>query len=124
MKLLIDMNLTPRWAGVFVDAGFEAAHWSALGRAFAPDREIMDFAVANGYIVFTNDLDFGAILAMTNAARPSVVQIRGGDLSPEAIGRQVLEALRQMGPELLEGALVTVDPLKTRARVLPFRPPV
>lgn len=124
MKLLIDMNLTPRWVDVFVDAGFEAAHWSALGRAFAPDREIMDFAVANSYVVVTNDLDFGAILAMTNAARPSVVQIRGGDLSPEAIGGQVLEALRQMGPELLEGALVTVDPLKTRARVLPFRPPV
>jgi predicted nuclease of predicted toxin-antitoxin system len=122
MKLLVDMNLTPRWVDALLDAGFEAAHWSALGRAYASDSEIMDFAVPNGYIVLTNDLDFGAILAMTNAARPSVVQIRGGDLSPEEIGRQVFEALRQLGPELAEGALVTIDPLKTRVRVLPFRP--
>ena len=122
MKLLVDMNLTPRWVEALVEAGFDAAHWSALGRAYAPDSEIMDFAVANGFIVLTNDLDFGAILAMTNAAKPSVVQIRGGDLGPEAIGGQVLEALRRMKPELAEGALVTVDPLKTRARVLPFRP--
>jgi predicted nuclease of predicted toxin-antitoxin system len=123
MKLLIDMNLTPRWVGVFVDADFEAAHWSMLGRAYAPDIEIMEWAAANGYIVFTNDLDFGAILAMTNAARPSVVQIRGGDLSPEIVGGHVMEALRQMEAELMEGALVTIDPLKTRARVLPFRAP-
>ncbi len=31
MKLLIDMNLSPRWAKFVADAGFEAAHWSAIG---------------------------------------------------------------------------------------------
>ncbi|MCW5599101.1 hypothetical protein C8R30_1526 [Nitrosomonas nitrosa] len=31
MKLLIDMNLSPRWVDVLANAGFEAAHWSALG---------------------------------------------------------------------------------------------
>jgi|SRR6185312_899786 len=122
MKLLVDMNLTPRWADALVDAGFEAAHWSAVGLASAPDSEIMDFAVIHSYVVLTNDLDFGAILAKTNAGRPSVVQIRGGDLSPEEIGTQVFEALRQLGSELEAGALVTVDPLKTRVKVLPFRP--
>src|SRR6218665_2467579 len=35
MKLLVDMNLSPRWVDVLADAGIEAAHWSAVG-AFTP----------------------------------------------------------------------------------------
>jgi predicted nuclease of predicted toxin-antitoxin system len=37
MKLLVDMNLSPRWLKLLSEAGIEAAHWSALGRANAPD---------------------------------------------------------------------------------------
>jgi len=43
------------------------------------------------------------------------------DVLPDDIGRQVIEALRQMESALDEGALVTVDPKRTRVRVLPFR---
>ena len=46
MKLLIDMNLSPRWVGVLREAGFDAVHWSTLGRSNALDTEIMDFAKA------------------------------------------------------------------------------
>ena len=31
MKLLLDMNLSPRWVGVLPAAGFEAIHWSDVG---------------------------------------------------------------------------------------------
>jgi predicted nuclease of predicted toxin-antitoxin system len=41
MKVLIDMNLSPRWLGALTGAGFEAVHWSALGPGNAPDAEIM-----------------------------------------------------------------------------------
>jgi len=41
MKLLVDMDLSPRWVGVLTAAGFEAAHWSTLGSYDAPDAEIM-----------------------------------------------------------------------------------
>ena len=37
MKLLIDMNLSPRWANLIADAGIEAMHWSTLGAANAPE---------------------------------------------------------------------------------------
>ena len=71
MKLLIDMNLSPRWVGVLMEAGFDAVHWSTLGRSNALDTEIMDFAKANGYVVLTHDLDFGAILAATHGEKPA-----------------------------------------------------
>jgi predicted nuclease of predicted toxin-antitoxin system len=122
MKLLIDMNLSPRWVNLLTDAGIEAAHWSTVGAANAPDSEIMAFAKANGWVVLTHDLDFSAILAATHGDKPSVVQIRSEDLSPDVIGRPIIDALRQMTSELEEGALLSVDPNRTRLRVLPLLP--
>jgi predicted nuclease of predicted toxin-antitoxin system len=115
------MNLAPRWVNVLADAGFEAAHWSTLGAGNAPDSEIMAFAKASDYVVLTHDLDFGAILAATHGEKPSVVQIRAEDVSPDAIGKQIIAALRQMSLELEHGALLTVDPDRTRLRVLPLQ---
>ncbi|MBU1666168.1 MAG: DUF5615 family PIN-like protein [Gammaproteobacteria bacterium] len=121
MKLLVDMNLSPRWVGVLADAGIEAAHWITRGAKNAPDTEIMAYAGANGYVVLTHDLDFSAILAVTHGEKPSVVQIRADDVSPSVIGMQVIAALRQMATELDEGALITVDPNRTRLRLLPLQ---
>ena len=115
------MNLSPRWVKVLADAGIEAAHWSTLGANNAPDSEIMAYASANDYVVLTHDLDFGAILAATHGEKPSVVQIRAEDVSPDVIGKKVIIALRQMASELEEGALLTVDPNRTRLRVLPLQ---
>ena len=68
------------------------------------------------------DMDFSAILAATHGEKPSVVQIRAEDVSPDVIGTNVITALRQMTDELEQGALVTVDPNRTRLRVLPLQP--
>ena len=104
MKLLVDMNLSPRWVGLLADAGIDAQHWSTLGAGNAPDSEIMAYAKADDCVVLTHDLDFGAILAATLGSKPSVVQIRAEDVSPETIGRYVIAAVRQMAPELAQGA--------------------
>lgn len=122
MRLLIDMNLSPRWVGYLAGAGLEAVHWSSLGDPSATDAELMAHASAHGFVVLTHDLDFSAILAATEGHEPSVVQIRAGDTSPETIGLPVVAALRQMQAELLEGALLTVDLKRTRMRLLPLRP--
>ncbi|MDR4513612.1 DUF5615 family PIN-like protein [Nitrosomonas sp.] len=122
MKLLIDMNLSPRWVDVLVNAGIEAAHWSAVGAYNAPDSEIMAYAKANDYIVLTHDLDFSAILAATHGDKPSVVQIRADDVNTDVIGKQVIDALQQMSTDLADGALLTIDTNRTRMRLLPLRP--
>jgi predicted nuclease of predicted toxin-antitoxin system len=110
MKLPVDMNLSPRWVSLLTDAGFEARHWSTLGRSKAPDTEIMAFAKANGFVVLTHDLDFSTILTATHGEKPSVVQIRTEDVSLDVIGNSVIVALRQMTAELEEGALLSLDP--------------
>lgn len=120
MKLVVDMNLSPRWVAVLAEAGIEASHWSTLGAANAPDSEIMAFAKAHDHVVLTHDLDFSAMLAATHGDKPSVVQIRSEDVSPDVIGRAVIDALRQMRTDLDAGALLTIDPNRTRLRLLPL----
>jgi predicted nuclease of predicted toxin-antitoxin system len=121
MKLLVDMNLSPRWVETLAQVGIEAAHWSSLGAPNASDASILEFARDNGYVVLTHDLDFGAILAATEVEKPSVIQIRAEDLSPELVGKALVNAVTQMAAYLDEGALLTVDPIRARLRILPLR---
>ena len=93
MKLLIDMNLSPLWVQFLADSGFESIHWSKIGEPSAPDNQIMAYASANELVIFTHDLDFGALLAHGKVRRPSVIQIRTQDVLPAAIGDIVLRAL-------------------------------
>jgi hypothetical protein len=81
----------------------------------------MAYERADDYVVLTHDLDFGAILAATHGEKPSVVQIRADEVSPDVIGKQVIVALRQMASDLEEGALLTIDPNRTRLRLLPLQ---
>jgi predicted nuclease of predicted toxin-antitoxin system len=121
MKLIIDMNLSPRWVEFFTKSNITAVHWSTIGRINAPDAEIMEYAATNNYIVLTHDLDFSAILAALKTEKPSVVQIRAENVNPTAIGTQILMALHQMSSELEEGALLTIDTDSTRLRLLPLK---
>jgi predicted nuclease of predicted toxin-antitoxin system len=114
------MNLSPRWVEYLGEAGFVAVHWSSVGASDAPDREIFEWAAAQGCIVITCDLDFGAILASTRRRQPSVVQIRGELLAPDMIGHAVVAAIRQTQQELLDGSIVSVDAARVRLRVLPL----
>ena len=121
MKILIDMNLSPKWADVFGAEGWEAVHWSEIGAFGATDQVIMKWAKDNGFIVFTHDLDFGSILAGTNADAPSVIQVRTQDVMPATIGMIVINAIKKFSDKLSEGALISIDHNKARARLLPLR---
>jgi predicted nuclease of predicted toxin-antitoxin system len=120
VKVLIDMNLSPDWVPILLRHGWPAIHWSTVGDPLATDRTIMDWALANGHIVFTHDLDFGTMLALTHAAGPSVLQVRAQDVLPDHLEGVVIAALRQHDADLAAGALVVVDESKCRVRVLPL----
>jgi predicted nuclease of predicted toxin-antitoxin system len=77
VRLLIDMKMSPEWVAEFASHGWSAIHWSTVGDPSAADTVIMAWALGNGYVVFTHDLDFGTMLALTHAAGPSVLQVRG-----------------------------------------------
>jgi predicted nuclease of predicted toxin-antitoxin system len=120
VRLVVDMNLSVEWVAELARHGWAAGHWSTIGDPRAEDSVIMAWARANAHVVFTHDLDFGAILALTHATGPSVLQVRGQNVLPEDIGPVVIAALRQHDSALAAGALVVVDVRKSRVRVLPL----
>lgn len=98
MRLLIDMNLTPRWV-------------EALRAARDCDC-----------VLITNDLDFPRILAHTSNAKPSVILLRGEPLVPELRGDAVVRAIAESSGELSAGAILTIDWWdRPRARLLPLQ---
>jgi predicted nuclease of predicted toxin-antitoxin system len=81
----------------------------------------MGWAREHGYIVFTHDLDFSALLASAGASGPSVLQVRTQDVLPSAIGDHVVRVLQAQSVALQDGAVVTLDEVASRIRVLPIR---
>jgi predicted nuclease of predicted toxin-antitoxin system len=120
IQILVDMNLSPDWIPLLQQHGWVVIHWSAVGDPRAADQVIMAWAVANQHVVFTHDLDFGTLLALTHAAGPSVLQVRGQDVLPDHIGPLIIAALHQHEADLAAGALVVVDESRCRVRILPL----
>ncbi len=120
MKILVDMNLSPDWVDVFARHGLSAVHWSTIGDPHAEDPILFQWARANGYVVFTHDLDFGTLLALTQAESPSVIQVRTQDVTPRYLEAMVIGALNEYGSLLESGALIVLDEGKSRVRILPL----
>jgi hypothetical protein len=50
-----------------------------------------------------------------------VLQVRSQDVLPDAIGRDVVRVLTMRADVFAAGAIVTIDKLESRVRVLPIR---
>ena len=123
MRLLLDMNIPPRWVDDLQAAGHQALHWHAVGDPTASDAAILGYARQAGLTILTHDLDFGDILAATSGEAPSVVQLRTGGLGFAAIGPLVLRGLTAHADALDSGALITIDVRRSRVRLLPLLRP-
>lgn len=60
------------------------------------------------------------LLATSGASRPSVIQVRTQDVLPQSIGFAVLRALEASRAYLETGAIVTLDLVAQRIRLLPI----
>lgn len=121
IRVLVDMNLSPRWTMALSEYGIEAVPWSSVGPPAAPDRTLFAWAAANAHVVLTCDLDFAHLLALTGDTGPSVVLLRARDTSPEALSVRVASLILQHAQALRAGAILSVDEAKGRIQILPLR---
>jgi len=120
MKIIVDMNLSPDCVEIFASHGLNAVHWSTIGDPRAEDPTLMQWARDNDYVVFTHDLDFGTLLALTQAESPSVIQVRTQDVTPHYLEAMVMDAFNKYESLLESGALIVIDESKSRVRILPL----
>lgn len=91
--------------------------------AASSDADILERAAFEGRIIVSADTDFGALLALRAADKPSVVLFRGA--TPRLPTRQVallLANLPSVASDLQQGALVAIEPGRIRLRSLPILP--
>ena len=114
------MSLSPALAMMLTSGDHDAVHWSAVGRASAPDFDIMAWAAANDRIIITHDLDFGDLLHASGSTKPSVIIVREHDPHPEQIAEPLLLALERFNAELTAGGLIAMTLNMARIRSLPL----
>ena len=120
MTILVDVCLSEDWIPFINRNKIHSVHWSSLGPRNAKDHLIFENARAENLVIFTHDLDFGTLLAHSHAHKPSVIQARVDDITPEALGSAFLTVINSFSGQLEKGAIVTILPDRTRVRILPI----
>ena len=121
MRFLIDNALSTFFAEGLRQAGHDALHVRDLGLAAADDVTIFEHADRDQRVIISADTDFGTILAMRNAARPSVILFRGATpRNPIGQVKLLIANLAEIAPSIERGAVVVLEPQRIRVRSLPM----
>lgn len=121
MRLLLDQRLPVSAASALRPDGWSIEHVAEIGLDRATDCEIVAHAGAAGDVVIvTLDSDCHALLAVRNAAAPSVIRIRQDGLRGPAAAELVAWVVAQARDALTAGAVVTVDAERVGIRPLPI----
>jgi predicted nuclease of predicted toxin-antitoxin system len=121
MRFLIDNALSPVVAEGLRQEDHDAIHVRDLGLAAADDGTIFEHADRDQRVIVSADTDFGTILALRNAARPSVILFRGATpRNPIGQVKLLLANLREIAPSVERGAVVVLEPQRIRIRTLPM----
>jgi predicted nuclease of predicted toxin-antitoxin system len=125
MKFLVDNNLSPTFARLLTEAGHDTVHVRDYGMTATSDDQVLSRAKAEDRVLVSADTDFGALLAASGAARPSVPLVR------RLVGRRatdmaaiILANLDQIADDLSRGAVVVIGDNSLRIRPLPILPHV
>lgn len=122
MKILVDMNLSPGWVALLNARGWDAVHWSQVGRSNAPDTELFRHAREAGLVVLTQDLDFNRLLFHSQDSGPSVILLRLTNEFDEGSRTRVCDLIASAEEALQQGALLTISAQHARLRKLPLGP--
>ncbi len=96
------------------DAGFDIARSADIDPS-ASDVAVLALAYAENRVLLTEDTDFGDLIVRFGLRTHGVVRLDLNSLSREARAQRALHALTQLG-ESVRGAIVTVEPSRTRIR--------
>jgi predicted nuclease of predicted toxin-antitoxin system len=120
VRLLVDEALQDALDHRLAESGHDVTHVRLLGLAGRTDDEVMALALQEARVLVTTDTDFGTILALTGAAGPSVLLLRG--VSDSVTGRvaAIIDVLPRVEYELSQGAVVVIEEDRYRIRYLPI----
>jgi len=120
MKFLADVNISRRVVERLRTHGYSVVRVPEIMDPRAPDQEILAEARRRGAIVVSFDQYFGAILAVSGATSPSLINIRVTNVDVKKLANAILAVVRLAEEDLMEGAVVTLDDNGVRVHRLPL----
>ncbi|MCL4820293.1 MAG: DUF5615 family PIN-like protein [Vicinamibacteria bacterium] len=120
IRFVLDMGIAESTGQLLRAAQHDVVHLREVGLERLSDDGIVAKAQAERRVIVTHDLDFGRIVALSGRSVPSVVTLRLSDMRPSRVNLALEAALREAGPALQGGALVTITDRGIRIRKLPI----
>jgi Uncharacterized protein conserved in bacteria len=121
MKFLLNENIPPSLSNRLKSLGYESIHIYDCGLTGKSDEAVIQFALMQGYIIITHDLDYSRIISLSGKPKPSVITIRQRVVSGEIIFESLRQLLPKVSDILISGALISVDQEVVRYRLLPLK---
>lgn len=121
MKIIADAHISPRTVSFLRSRGHGAVRLNEVLPSDARDSELIEYAREHKRVILTQDLDFSAIIALSNESLPSVISLRLSDSRVEAVNLLLERILPRMESEVAEGALISVGDDRVRIRRLPLK---
>jgi predicted nuclease of predicted toxin-antitoxin system len=120
MKFLADMGISPRSAAFLRSLGHDALHLHDAGLDRLSDASILIKALDEGRVVLTHDLDFGDLMAASQAFLPSVIIFRLRNMSADHVNRYLEIIHANYQDRLVAGVVMSVTEREIRTRSLPI----
>jgi len=120
IKFLADMNVSPVTVEQLKNLKWDIIRVSEIMDIRSRDTEILLYAKENDRVIITQDLDFSTLLAISGYKKPSLINLRLEENRPDSVAKRLLMAVAGMENELAEGAVLSVDDVSIRYRLLPI----
>lgn len=114
MKLLLDTCVWGRASEPLQKAGHNV-EWTGDWERDPGDREILEYANKQGRVLVTLDKDFGERAIVFGEPHSGIIRLVG--IAAREQADYCLAVLRKYEPELIQGAIITVDSNRTRIRM-------